>query len=255
MPARSHVIIFKFAMAVMILGGAVIAGDGQTEDQKSREREELTPLKVDSAKPVFAGTPHYFKLPENIKLDPEERKRNVGADGRVVGSATCLVPRAEVRVPKGTQLISKGKNVSASDSEPAIGEISCITDGEPDTITYVELGPGLQWVQVDLGEMKEIWAICVWHDFWPRKVYRDVIVQVADDEAFTKNVHTVFNNDHDGSAKKGVGEDYEYIEDVAGKLIEVKGLKGRFVRCFSNGSTAGEQNSWSQLSVFGRGGE
>lgn len=253
MDANAHVIIFKFALAVMVLGGVAVAGDGQTEDQKSKKGEEMTTLKIDAPKPVFAGTPHYFKLPENIRLDPEERKRNVGTDGRVLAS-TCLAPRAEVRVPKGTQLVSNNKKVTASDSD-AFGDLSCITDGDPNTFTSVELGAGLQWVQVDLGEMKEIWAICVWHDFWPRKVYRDVIVQVADDEAFTKNVRTVFNNDHDGSAKKGVGKDYEYIEEAAGKLIEVKGLKGRYVRCYSNGSTAGEQNSWSQLSVFGRGAE
>jgi len=87
-----------------------------------------------------------------------------------------------------------------------------VTDGEKEATegSYVELGPGVQWVQIDLGSPHELHAIVVWHFHTSARVYRDVIVQVADDADFIGNVRTLFNNDHDNSAGLGVGPDLEY---------------------------------------------
>jgi hypothetical protein len=86
-------------------------------------------------------------------------------------------------------------------------------------------------------------------------VYRDVIVQISDDPAFKKDVTTVFNNDQDNSAKLGAGKDYEYFEAAEGKLIDCKlttpgGVKGRYVRCWSQGSTADDQNHYTEIEVY-----
>ena len=55
-------------------------------------------------------------------------------------------------MPNGTVLFSKGKPLTASDSDPIIGSLGLITDGEKHAGDgyFVELLDGLQWVQIDL---------------------------------------------------------------------------------------------------------
>jgi len=77
-------------------------------------------------------------------------------------------------------------------------------------------------------------------------------VQVADDADFLQNVRTLYNNDHDNSAGKGVGKDLAYVEVNTGRLVDAKGEKARFVRLYSKGSTAAEMNHYIEVEVFGR---
>jgi len=77
-------------------------------------------------------------------------------------------------------------------------------------------------------------------------------VQVADDADFLENVRTLYNNDHDNSAGLGVGKDLAYVEVNSGRLIDTKGVKARYVRLYSRGSTAGEMNHYIEVEVFGR---
>src|SRR5438034_8419862 len=65
-----------------------------------------------------------------------------------------------------------------------------------------------------------VYAILIWHEHKTPVVYRDVIVQVADDPEFKSDVHTLFNNDQDNSSGLGVGTDREYFENHEGKLID-----------------------------------
>ncbi len=155
-------------------------------------------------------------------------------------------------VPQGTKLLSRGVKVTSSQELPVIGELEMITDGNegaPDGGFYayvVGLGPGLQWVQLDLGKPHALHAILVWRDYWKyntfhgeytqyRRVYRDVVVQVSNDPAFKKDVKTVFNNDHDNSSGLGKGKDDTYVETSEGRWIDPKGVEGRYVRLYSRG--------------------
>ncbi len=56
-----------------------------------------------------------------------------------------------LKVPEGTILLSAGKSVTSSDDWPLIGDIEYLTDGDKETGEgyYVELIPGLQWMQID----------------------------------------------------------------------------------------------------------
>jgi hypothetical protein len=194
--------------------------------------EGMEKLELELPKPLFAGTPKSIKTP-NL-----ERK--------------TVVP--EIMVPSGTVNLAAGKDVTSSDDFPVIGELEYVTDGDKEGSdgSYVELGPGVQWVQIDLGEAKTIYAVALWHYHAQARAYRDVIVQVADDADFIENVQTVFNSDHDNSAGLGVGKDKEYIETNKGKLIDAKGIKGRFVRLYSNGSTGSDMNHYIEVEVFGK---
>ena len=57
-------------------------------------------------------------------------------------------------VPKGTVNLALKKKVTATDMRPIIGDVKYVTDGKKagSEDTYVELSPGPQWVQIDLGK-------------------------------------------------------------------------------------------------------
>ena len=167
-------------------------------------------------------------------------------------------PYPQILVPAGCdQLLSKGRKVTSSDPSPVVGALSFVTDGEKEEVVADDvrlvLHAGLQWVQIDLGAKREIHAVWLWHSFSPRiRVYLDVVVQVSDDPDFMDDVVTVFNNDHDNSARLGVGKDFEYVETHEGRPIPANGVKGRYVRCYSNGNIRDASNAYVQVEVFGR---
>ena len=50
----------------------------------------------------------------------------------------------------------------------------------------------------------------------------------------------------------GIGKDREYIENYEGKLIDAKGIKARYVRLYSKGSTFSDPlNRYTEVEVFG----
>jgi len=157
-------------------------------------------------------------------------------------------------VPEGTTNLARGRPVTASDSEPIIGELAYVTDGDKGSHDgcYVELGPGTQWIQIDLKQRCAIYAVLVWHYHAQFRVYHDVVVQVADDPDFIENVRTVYNNDFDNSSGLGVGKDLEYIEDFQGRLIDARGVKARYVRLYSNGNTCDDMNHTIEVEVHGK---
>jgi hypothetical protein len=162
-------------------------------------------------------------------------------------------PRPPFLAPKGAKNLAFEKPVSSSDEEPVIGELELITDGDKEATdgSYVELGPFVQHVTIDLQQMADIYAIVFWHYHKQARVYYDVIVQLADDANFTKNVRTVYNNDHDNSAGKGVGKDMHYVETAEGRLIDAKGERARYVRLYSNGNTGNDLNHYIEVDVYG----
>jgi hypothetical protein len=216
----------RIGLAAVIAGLALVpllAGQGGEKEQ----------LKLTLPKPMFIGTPTNIKSP-NLEA--------------ITGK-----PRGPFMVPVGTKLLSLKRPVTSSDSQPVIGELTMITDGEKDGGDgyFVELGPGKQWVQIDLGASYALHAILAWHYHSQARVYRDVIVQVSDDKAFVKGMTVVFNNDHDNSSKLGVGSDKEYIEVAEGRLFDPKGVKGRYVRLYSNGNTTNDLNHYVEVEVYG----
>ena len=198
----------------------------------SARQAEKVELKLQLPKPMFIGTP------TNIK----------SANLEVTGKS-----RGPFMVPVGTKLLSLKKAVKASDMQPVIGELDMLTDGEKEGGDgyFIELGPGKQWVQIDLGASYALHAILAWHYHSQARVYRDVVLQVADDKDFLKGVQTVFNNDHDNSSGLGIGKDKEYIEVAEGKLFDSKGVKGRYVRMYSSGNTTNDLNHYVEIEVYG----
>jgi len=199
----------------------------------TRAEEKKVELKLELPKPMFVGTPMPVKLP------------NMEAPN---------TPAPKIMVPEGTTNVAKGKKVTSSDSAPVIGELEMITNGDKEATdgSYTELGPNLQWVQVDLGAKYTIYAIAFWHYHAQARAYHDVVVQVSNDPDFVTDVKTIYNNDHDNSAGMGIGNDKAYIEVNTGRLIDTKGVVGRYVRLYSKGNTSNEMNHYIEVEVFGK---
>jgi hypothetical protein len=219
-------ILALLAFASILQAGPAVLASAQQDPNKEE-------LKLQLPKPMFIGTPRNIKTP-NLEA--------------VTGK-----PRGPFYVAKGTVLLSARKPVLSSDMQPVIGDLAFVTDGERsgEDGYFVELGPGKQWVQVDLGAPAVLSAILVWHYHSQARVYRDIAVQVSDDKDFLKGVATVYNNDHDNTLGLGLGRDKEYIETNEGRLIDPKGAKGRYLRFWSNGNTSNDMNHFVEVEVYG----
>jgi len=216
---------------------------------------------------------HYFTKPQVI----DESVQPVIREGVQVATIDIKLPRAmfvgtpqPMRVPNlekplgrprdpflalvGTKNVALGKPVSSSDPEPVIGEIKLITDGDKEATdgSYVELGPLLQHITIDLQGTYEIYAIVVWHYHKQARVYFDVVVQVADDPDFITNVRMLFNNDIDNTSGLGVGQHKHYVETNEGKLIDAKGVRARYVRLYSKGNSSDDLNHYIEVEVYGK---
>ena len=214
--------LFYSALAILLMLGSRASA------------QDKVPLKTELPKPLFVGTPVPIKLPN---LEPPRQGK-----------------RPDFLVPAGTVNLAAGKKVTSSDKEPVMGTIDLVTDGDKagDEGSWVELAPGKQWVQIDLEKSADIYAIMLWHYHSQARVYLDVVVQVSDDPEFTKGVTTVFNADAQNELGLGAGKDLAYIESYEGKLIDAKGVKGRYVRLYSKGNTTNKLNHYIEVEVFGK---
>lgn len=164
-----------------------------------------------------------------------------------------------VYVPNGCVNLALSKPVTSSDNYPIIGSLGLITDGdkEDDEEHWVELGPGTQWVQIDLGQPSLLFGIQIWHYYGEPRVYRDVVVRVSDDPAFVKGVRTLYNNDQNNSAGLGRGRDKEFYESYRGFLLDTRGknyegVTARYVRLYSRGNSSDPQNQYIEVEVIGK---
>lgn len=236
--------VVGIAVVGLVAGTVARAADAPAKAEGQppvgKDGAKLVPLDIKLPKPMFQGTP------KNIKQAPTLEKYSEK-------------PRPKFYVPEGVTLLSAGKKVTSSDMAPIIGELNLLTDGDKEGSdgSFVELGPGTQWVQIDLGAPAALVALLVWHYHAEGRVYHDVVIQVADDPDFIENVKTVYNNDFDNSSGLGLGKQLEYIDDYRGKLIEVKDakgepVKGRYVRLYSKGNTSNDMNHYVEVEVFGK---
>lgn len=197
------------------------------------QESKLVPIKLELPKPMFIGTPQ--------NLNVKNLQKPLGK------------PRPAFLAPVGTKNVALGKTIYSSEDFPVIGEIEMITDGDKNAAegSFVELGPFLQDVTIDLEENYKMFAIVFWHYHKQARVYFDVVVQTADNKNMTENVHTLFNNDMDNSAGFGVGKDMHYVETSEGKLLDAKGVTGRFVKLYSRGNTNNDLNHYIEVAVYG----
>lgn len=197
--------------------------------------DDLVPLKPKLPEPAFVGTPKEAPAGTNIE-----------------GPSTK--PKPPLMIPRNAVNIAPAAKISTSDTNATPQMLAKITDGnkEATDASVVLLRKGVQYVHFDLGAPKEIFAIVIWHAHDTPKVYHSVVAQAADDAEFTKNVRTLFNNDTSDACGRGPGTDREYFETFEGKTIDAKGVKARYVRLYSKGSTDSSLNEYTEVEIYGR---
>src|SRR3954463_6836544 len=214
---------------VMIAFAIVCKGDDKSNSSSVVE--------IKLPKPAYTGTPKNAPPGGTTAEKPSTKKRDPWV------------------APAGVKNLALNKPVTSSDKDPIIGKLDQVTDGDKEGSdgSWVELAPGLQWVQIDLGKACDIYGILMWHQHGDPRIYRDVVVQVADDADFINGVKTIFNNDQDNSAGLGVGKDREFYETYEGKLIDLakSPVKARYVRFYSKGNTSDDQNHYTEIEVYG----
>jgi hypothetical protein len=222
---------FAFGIACAL---ALTTAPTSADDAKKGNEQDFVPLVLKLPAAKEAGTP-----------------KTVPAGSTVDVSAK---PQGPLLIPKDAVNIAPGKKITCSDKNVTAGDLAKLTDGdkEAEESSIVLLHKGLQWVQFDLGGFFETYAIVVWHAFDTSKIYRSVIVQVADDADFTENVRTLFNNDRENSAGLGIGADRQYFESNLGKIIDARGARARFVRLYSNGNSDSRMNEYTEIEIYGR---
>ncbi len=142
-----------------------------------------------------------------------------------------------------------------SNEEPVTGELEQITDDIKTSGEFDFVG-GPAWVQVDLEESSSIHAIVIWHHYENADIFDDVIVCVSDDEDFSGDVRTLYNNDHDNSSGMGMGQDSAYISSLWGNIVDARGLNftgtnARFVRVHTKRNADGTIPRYIELAVYG----
>ena len=217
-----------FCLAVALLGttGAL------AEDSA---KSGLVPLNLKLPAPAFKGTPK--DVPLSSFVEPLSDK-----------------PRPAMMVPPGLKNLAPSATLSSSDKNATSDMLAKIVDGDKEAAdqSIIFIRKGAQWVQMDFGSPQDIYAIVIWHAHNSAKVYHAVVVRAADNPDFTENVRTIFNNDQENSSGLGAGTDREYFETNEGKLIDAKGIKARYLRFYSKGSTESALNEYTEIEVYGR---
>jgi len=195
----------------------------------------LVPLQPKLPAPSFIGTPK--DLPPGSDVEPTPKE-----------------PPPPLMIPKDARNLAPEAKLTTSDKQATAADLAKITDGDKEATdeSVVLLRKGSQYVQFDFGAPREIFAVVIWHAHATPRIFRDVIVQLADDRDFTQNVRTLFNNDRDNSTGLGAGQDRQYIESYRGKTIDAKGARARFVRLYSHGSTDSALNEYTEVEIYGR---
>ena len=197
--------------------------------------EALVPLKTDLPKPLFVGTAVPVKVP-NLEA-PRQGKRPA------------------LMVPAGSVNLAKGKTVTSSDSQPTTGDLSQITDGVKagDEGNYVELDKGKQWVQIDLGK--------------PDGHLRDarLALSLAGTRLQGRGGAGFRRSRFHRQGDDGVQQRHRRMRSdsarartrltskpTRARLIDAKGVKGRYVRLYSRGNTTNENNHYIEVEVWGK---
>lgn len=235
--------IFLFSILFLVINSSnSVQSQTNTINQQVKAKQKTTakdstgliPLAIKLPKPMFVGTP------QNLRVSNLEKP---------LGK-----PRPPFYAPSGTENVAIEKIIQSSDPEPIIGEVEMINDGDREATdgSFVEFGPFLQHITIDLEVVHDVFAILFWHYHKQPRVYFDIIVQVSNDPDFIADVITLYNNDHDNSSGMGIGKNKNYVETSEGRLVDAKGHQARYVRLYSNGSNANDMNHYIEVEVYGQ---
>src|SRR5688572_15948373 len=124
-------------LAVLVAMALVLSVSSMSSNAEEKSAGNVVDFKL--PKPAYTGTPKNIP-PGTTAEKPTGKKREPWT------------------APAGVKNLALNKPVDGSDKEPIIGKLDQVTDGDKEGSdgSWVELGPGLQWVQIDLGKASDI---------------------------------------------------------------------------------------------------
>lgn len=129
-----------------------------------------------------------------------------------------------VDISQSATIVSQGK------SSPS----SILTDLSTATSPYYSQTAGLKSATVDLGELKQVNNVSVWHYWSDYRTYHQTKTEVSEDNI---NWYTVFDSVVDG----------EYRETPDGKVHRFATRPVRYIRDWLDGSTSNTGNHWIEI--------
>ena len=112
-----------------------------------------------------------------------------------------------------------------------------LTNGITTSSPYYDTGSGLQSVTVDLGSLKSVGAVKVWHYYADGRAYNGTKTEVSTDNS---NWFTAFD-----SAATGT-----YPETSAGRTSAFPTRQVRYIRDWLNGSSANASDHWVEIQAY-----
>ncbi|MFW6163110.1 MAG: hypothetical protein ACODAJ_10100 [Planctomycetota bacterium] len=136
--------------------------------------------------------------------------------------------------------LARGKPVTVSfPGQITAGKPALVTDGKLDK----HLGhgvPGRCWAQVDLGAVREIAFIRLWHYYRDGRAYHGNRLALSPTGQFAGEETVVFDSATDG----------EYRESPRGHLFAFQPVRARYIRNWLNCNTVNASSQWIELQAF-----
>jgi general secretion pathway protein G len=132
-----------------------------------------------------------------------------------------------------TESTSPKPNIAKGAASPS----AILTDGAIATASYYSMGAGLQSVTVNLGSVRDVSAVRVWHYYADGRTYSATKTEVSDDSTTWT---TIFD-----SAVSGT-----YPENAIGRTYSVPSGHARYIRDWLNGSTSNTSNHWVEIQAY-----
>lgn len=135
--------------------------------------------------------------------------------------------------------ITNSANISV---EAATPNTKLITDGDISTANFVGFTPSNNgqpgYVQVDLGSVKDVAKVIVWHYYGDARTYENTKTEISEDGV---NWVTIFD-----SAVSG-----KYMETASGKVTVLSPVQRvRYIRDYANGNDKNPSNHWVDIQAF-----
>jgi hypothetical protein len=149
--------------------------------------------------------------------------------------------------------VTYGSNTGTVVTSPTDTHPSIVTNGNTTSSDNIAVGNVNQsvYAQIDLGALKDVSKITMYHYYTDHRTYHGVIVQLSQTADFSSYVTTVYNNDKINNAGQGYGADSEYAESASGKTLNFQPVLARYVRFWIAGNSVNGYNHFVELKVFG----
>jgi len=136
---------------------------------------------------------------------------------------------------------ARGRSVTTSfPNEITAGRPAMVTDGRLDR----HLGhgtKGMAWAQVDLGEVRKLGNIRVWHYYRDGRSYLNNRLAVSATGKFAGEDTVVFDSAKDGA----------YRETPAGRLVTFSPVDARYIRNTLSKNNANPSTQWVEIEAYG----